>query len=403
MRFLDFFAGAGLVEPGLGAAWRCAWANDNDPKKAEVYRANFDPAIYHQGDVALVEANDLPVDVDLAWASFPCQDLSLAGWRRGMSSQRSGTFWAFWRIMRDLHATDHRPPFVVIENVVGLLHGPDFASLCEALGGLGLNFGALVIDAKRFVPQSRPRVFLVAVDERFDTASFETEAPFTSPWHPPAVRAAFARLAENLQARWRWWSLPEPTTPVLHVSSIIEAEPDGVRWNTDEETSRLVEMMSAVNRAKLERAGAAGQRQVGMLYRRVRNGVQRAEVRFDGLAGCLRTPSGGSSRQTVVIVEGDRVRTRLLSPREAARLMGVGDDFSLPASYNQAYQAMGDAVAVPAVAWLADHLLTPLAHGLRDDKARGTSADHQDLRAFHDAAEEQARAWHDARAARSGP
>ncbi len=402
MRFLDFFAGAGLVELGMGPGWRCVWANDHDPNKAEVYRANFDPAVYHLGDVAQVDAAGLPAGVDLAWASFPCQDLSLAGWRRGMSAGRSGAFWAFWRIMRDLHARDRRPPMIVIENVVGLLHGPDFAGLCEALGGLGLNVGAFVIDAKRFVPQSRPRVFLVAVDERFDTAPFETGAPDRSSWHPLAVHAAFARLPENLMARWRWWSLPAPTAAVPNVSSIIETEPTAVRWKSDAETARLVEMMSSVNRAKLERAQNIGGQQVGLLYRRVRNGVQRAEVRFDGLAGCLRTPSGGSSRQTVVIVEGERVRTRLLSPREAARLMGVDDGFVLPASYNQAYKAMGDAVAVPAVAWLADHLLTPLVQGLRDDKTPGASADHQDLRAFREAAEVQASAWHAARAARIG-
>jgi DNA (cytosine-5)-methyltransferase 1 len=57
--------------------------------------------------------------------------------------------------------------------------------------------------------------------------------------------------------------------------------------------------------------------------------TQRAEVRFDDISGCLRTPAGGSSRQTVLIVEGKQVRSRLLSPREAARLMGVPDDYPL--------------------------------------------------------------------------
>ena len=74
-------------------------------------------------------------------------------------------------------------------------------------------------------------------------------------------------------------------------------------------------------------AQRSGQRWIGALYRRTRveNGVkvQRAEVRFDGVAGCLRTPSGGSSRQYILLVEGDKIRSRLLSARETARLMGL--------------------------------------------------------------------------------
>lgn len=89
--------------------------------------------------------------------------------------------------------------------------------------------------------------------------------------------------------------------------------------------------------------------------------AQRAEVRFDGISGCLRTPVGGSSRQTVILVENGHVRTRLLSPREAARLMGVPENYPLPSAYNDAYHLFGDGVAVPVVRWLENYLLSPLA------------------------------------------
>jgi DNA (cytosine-5)-methyltransferase 1 len=110
---------------------------------------------------------------------------------------------------------------------------------------------------------------------------------------------------------------------------------------------------------------ASGQRRVGAVFRRMRseNGkkTQRAEARFDGLAGCLRTPAGGSSRQMLLVVAGEDVRARLLAPREAARLMGVPDDYPIPDNRNAALHLFGDAVAVPVVRWLADHLLAPLA------------------------------------------
>src|SRR5680860_1067983 len=193
-RFYDFFAGAGLVELGLQSEWRCVWANDIDQRKAAIHRLNFDHSIYRTGDVSEVQPDGLPEPADMAWASFPCQDLSLAGWRRGMTAQRSGTFWAFWRIMRDLHDLDRMPPMLVIENVTGLLYGPGFAGLCEALAGLGLRFGAVVIDAKHFVPQSRPRVFLVAVDERANTTPSEDATPETSIWLPTSVWSAYHEL-----------------------------------------------------------------------------------------------------------------------------------------------------------------------------------------------------------------
>ena len=71
-------------------------------------------------------------------------------------------------------------------------------------------------------------------------------------------------------------------------------------------------------------------------------------------------PTGGSSRQSLLLIEDGVVRSRLLTAREAARLMGARDSYKLTPAYNDAYGAMADAVAVPVVRWLAKHLLRPL-------------------------------------------
>lgn len=363
LRFYDFFAGAGLVRLGLGESWRCTWANDIEPRKARVYRMNFGDGEFHLGDVADVKPESLPAPVDMAWASFPCQDLSLAGWRKGMSASRSGTFWAFWRLMDALRRQGKRPPLLVVENVLGLLYGDNFSGLCEALACLGMQFGGLVMDAKRFVPQSRPRVFVLAVDASVDCSAWTSECmPGNGAWVTrPLVHAAMA-LPPDVRNLWRWWRLPTPRGRVRRLESLIDPEPDGwVEWNAGTETERLLSMMTQANRAKIRAAVGSAERSAGTLYKRMRNGIQRAEVRFDGLSGCLRTPHGGSSRQTIVEVAHHTIRTRLITPRECARLMGVPDDFWLPDSYNEAYGAMGDGVVVPVVAWLAHHLLVPLA------------------------------------------
>ena len=359
-RFYEFFAGAGLVRLAVEPSWSCIWANDNDPRKAEVYERQFGSEEFVLGDVAKVQIDQLPRGADMAWASFPCQDLSLAGWRRGMAAERSGTFWEFWRLMRDLFDQGRRPPLIVIENVSGMLYGKDFAGLCEALSALGMQFGPLVIDASRFLPQSRPRVFVVAVDWRIDCAEYLDGEPQESPWFTKAVNKAFREIPVSLQERWRWWKLPEPFVKVPSIGRVIQQQPVGVAWHTPEETQRLLDMMTETNLKKVTDAKARG-RGVGFVYKRIRTGVQRAEARFDGLSGCLRTPQGGSSRQTVLMVDAAQVRSRLLSSREAARLMGVPDSFWLPPRYNDAYRAMGDGVAVPAVRWLSGHLLEPLA------------------------------------------
>lgn len=365
LTFLEFFAGAGLVRLGLEPLWSCVWANDIDTRKQEVYEARFGSGEFLLGDVARVAKETLPAGSDMAWASFPCQDLSLAGWRRGMKAERSGTFWEFWRLMNDSLIEGERPPLIVIENVVGMLYGKDFSMLCEALAALGMQFGPLVVDARLFLPQSRPRVFIVAVDSRIDCSSFShEEVPGSVPWFTKAVMAAYEQIPTSIRDLWRWWSLPEPSLAIPSVEDMIDEEPTGVVWHEPAETDRLLEMMTELNLEKTELAKKRGQ-SVGFVYKRIREGVQRAEVRFDGIAGCLRTPEGGSSRQIVLVLKNEGIRSRLLSPREAARLMGVPDTFWLPSKYNDAYRAIGDGVAVPVVRWLSDQLLIPLARSYR--------------------------------------
>lgn len=357
-RFLEFFAGAGLVRLALEPEWRCVFANDVSAKKSAVYRANFGDGELHVGDISDLDVSNLPA-AELAWASFPCQDLSLAGWRRGISAPRSGMFWAFWEHMRTLREAGRMPAVIALENVVGLLHGDNFSGLCEALAALDLRFGALVLDARWFLPQSRPRVFVIAAHNNAACKGAGRTDPDSDALYPAAVANAYQALPSALQERWVWWDLPEPDGDCPKIEALIDHEAPETAWFPTSEVDRLLAMMTPANRDKLRNAD----RNVGFLYRRTRQGRQRAEVRFDGLAGCLRTPGGGSSRQTVVIRDGEHIRMRLLTPREAARLMGAPDSFQLPERYNDAYRAMGDAVAVPAVRWLSKKLLTPLVTG----------------------------------------
>ena len=363
--FYEFFAGGGMARTGLGAGWSCLFANDFDPAKARTYAANFGADDLKIGDVWSLEGSDLPGRADLAWASSPCQDLSLAGARQGLAGKRSSAFWGFWRLVEQLAAGGRAPRAVAVENVSGLLTsrgGADFTALCEALAGLGYRFGALEVDAERFLPQSRPRLFVLAALDEPPAGVLGPPGAF----HTEAVRAAHARLPEPLKARWLWWRLPEPPRRNASLSDLLEPD-DEVRWLPEARTARLLELMNPGHRARLQAALAGGGRAVGTAFRRTRmeDGVrvQRAEVRFDGVAGCLRTPGGGSSRQFVLAAEAGRVRARLLTAREAARLMGLPDDYRLPGSASAGLHVAGDGVAAPVVRALAAQILEPLLAG----------------------------------------
>jgi len=362
-KFYEFFAGGGMVHAGLGPAWQCLFSNDFCEKKAASYRANWGSESLQVGDIAAIKASQLPAGADLAWASFPCQDLSLAGNGVGLDGERSGTFWAFVKLMKQLDKQKRKPRIIALENVYGAVtshSGADFEAIVKAVAGLGYRVGGMIIDAVQFVPQSRPRLFVVAIDESLSFPNGLSEENPNPAWHPAAIIRAYNRLPKELKDKWIWWNPPLPNKRQRTLDDIIEPKPEGVKWHTEDETRRLLEMMTPVNRQKVMLAQQEGRLKVGTIYRRTREGIQRAEVRFDGISGCLRTPGGGSSRQTIILVEGSHVRTRLLSPREAARLMGLEDSYKLPARYNDAYHLAGDGVAVPVVSHLAIHLFEPI-------------------------------------------
>lgn len=368
LTFYEFFCGGGMARAGLGPAWKCLFANDFDIKKGAVYAANWGSEVLKIADVGRLAASDLPGRAAMVWASFPCQDLSLAGMGAGLRGDRSGTFWPFWHLIKDLRRDNRAPRVIALENVCGTLtshKGSDFAAIAEALSGAGYKIGGLVVDAADFVAQSRPRLFIIAAHSDIEIPiSLVNDGP-SSRFHTSALRTAQERLPDKVRGDWVWWSMPSAPRRTSRLADLIEDDPSSVEWHSADETKRLLSMMSAINMGKVAAASRQRKLLVGTVYKRTRldesgNKVQRAEVRFDDVAGCLRTPAGGSSRQVILVVEGPTIRSRLLSSREAARLMGLPDSYRLPANYNEAYHLTGDGVVVPVVRHIAEHVIEPL-------------------------------------------
>jgi DNA (cytosine-5)-methyltransferase 1 len=346
--FVDFFAGSGLVTQGAKHACVPVWSNDICAKKASIYRANHGDDHFHLGSIEHVRGSDIPHG-DIVWASFPCQDLSLAGKMGGLAASRSGLFWEWLRVLDEM---PEKPAVIALENVVGLLSangGRDFQTLYHALRERSYKVGPMLLDARDWVPQSRPRVFVVAVQDHLDTSNFEDEAPN---WlHPEPVRKAVASLDDII-----FWFMPRPQRRTMTLSNLIDW--DAQVFN-EERANALFSIIAPKHRELIEKL-PRNRRAAFPGYRRTRSGQQVLELRFDDLSGCLRTAEGGSSRQFLLLHERGRWSARLITQREAAHLMGAPEHYKLSLSYNESYNAMGDAVVVPVVKHLVDHLFVPI-------------------------------------------
>ena len=309
-------------------------------------------------------------DVGFADRKLMCGKNAAGG--AGLNGERSGTFYPFWDVMRALVDMNRGPRVIALENVTGALTshaGKDFSAICGAFADADYRFGAVVIDAALFVPHSRPRLFVVGVRSDVPVPGSLLAPEALAPFHTRGLRHAVDLLPRTTRDAWLWWNLPVPAHRTSTFAGLVEENPPDVAWHTKKETTTLLGMMSPINLAKVDAAQRAGRRVVGGIYKRTRpdesgEKVQRAEVRFDDVAGCLRTPAGGSSRQTILVVDGDRVRSRLISSRETARLMGLDETYRLPTRYNEAYHLTGDGVAVPVVRYLARHLFEPVVRGV---------------------------------------
>ena len=357
----EFFAGIGLMRMGLEqAGWNVVWANDIDEGKMKMYQGHFgdENVHFHLGDVHELASSDIPT-VTLATASFPCNDLSLAGARRGLDGQNSGAFWGFIEALKSMGS--RQPPLVMLENVTGFLtshEGNDFRNACLALNDRGYSVDAFIINAGLFVPQSRQRLFLIGKrDSAKPNRICETESFYGSHCRPPAL-AKF--IFENPFIRWSIRNLPNITKKNVHLRDILEDLPRNSEfWWSKDRAEYLLKQMSVRHRAIADKMIAGKTISYGTVFRRVRYGRSMAELRTDGIAGCLRTPRGGSGRQILFAAGKGRYAVRLLTPRECARLMGA-DDFQITVPLNHALFGFGDAVCVPVIRWIAENYLTPV-------------------------------------------
>ena len=359
----EFFAGMGLVRMALTrAGYEVVFAHDISETKRRIYEANFGSDDFVRGDIKDLLGSQVP-EVNLATASFPCTDLSLAGNRAGLDGAHSSMFREFNRILFEMG--EHKPKTVLLENVVGLASSQDGADLAEAiasLNGLGYACDIVTVDARWFVAQSRPRVFVIA-----------TQTPITdfTSWYPSRLRPTWiCRFREqHPELHMQAAHLPEPPQQNAHLAHYVEQlHPEHETWWNGAKLEGFLGSLSFIQMERLEAMRRSDLTIFATAYRRTRYGKPVWEIRADDISGCLRTGRGGSSRQALVEAGFGDVRVRWMTAREYARLQGVPNVSFGGVTEAQARFALGDAVCVPAVAWLMENYLQVLKRqGIADE------------------------------------
>jgi DNA (cytosine-5)-methyltransferase 1 len=237
----------------------CKWQTEIDDFCNKVLEKHW-PDVRRHRDVREVGKHNLE-SVDLICGGFPCQDLSIAGNRKGLSGERSGLWFEFERIINEIE-----PKWIIIENVPGLLSsnkGKDFAVIIRWLAERGYGVCWRIFDAQYFgVPQRRRRLFIVGSFGNGNSAKVLFEK-YES--HPILNEATSAPVATTLTTKHsRRWDDTE---------TVVE-EIDGLRWLMPVECERLQGFPD----------GWTGGQSDSMRYKQLGNAVVPQVVEFIGKA-----------------------------------------------------------------------------------------------------------------------
>ena len=323
MKVVSLFAGVGGFDLGFErAGFETVAQVEIDPKCREVLARHF-PKAQRFNDVREFKYTD-PIDV--VCGGFPCQDLSVAGKRKGLAGERSGLWWEFHRILGE-----SRPKYAVLENVPGLLSsnkGADMEAVVRSLVELGYRVCWRVLDSQYFgVAQRRRRVFIVGSlgDGRSAEVLFEPESLCRdTPPRPEKREGSTGGVAASIGVRMR--GLDDSCADNLQVAGTLGAGDGNRGWRNDLDQGAFI---------PTEVYDARGNGE-GDLCPAITGDHQNRITDYTGIA--------------------IQLGVRRLTPTECERLQGFPDGWTEGFSDSARYKMMGNAVTVSVARYLANRI-----------------------------------------------
>ena len=312
--FVDLFSGIGGIRiPFDGLGGRCVFSADYDSYCQITYRENFEEV--SGSDINLISAESIP-DHDILCAGFPCQPFSLPGVSARIGLDRAHGFGdklqgnLFFDIVRILKA--QRPKVFLLENVKNLVshdRGNTFSVIKSELTALGYTISYQVVDAARFVPQHRERIFIVGFDnQRYGDFVFQ-----------------FPEL---------------PSKRKIELRSIIEDEVDD-KYTLSDALWKCLQDQRARHTAK------------GNGF-----GFNLVDLDKDLVTKALVARYYKDGKEILIKQFGKNPRR--LTPRECANLMGFPKSFKIVVSDTRAYRQFGNSVVVPVIRWMAKKIVADM-------------------------------------------
>lgn len=375
MKFIDFFSGIGGFHIGLEkVGMECIGWCEFDKNAQASYRAMYDTDnLWFGDDVTKVRGKDLP-KADLWTFGFPCQDISIAGNQKGLKKgTRSGLFYEIMRLLDE--CKENKPKWLMCENVKNLLSidgGGGFLNVIGEMAERGYSIEWGVYNSKNYgVPQNRERVYIVGYSGEGRSRKLLPNPRENSTtlkqivggsqgmrvYDPEGTSCTLSAQGGGMGAKTGLYTVTE--SGIHNLGNVTAYENKNTVWNT--EISRTLTATDYKHVPKVSIKNATKQ---GYQMAEVGDGIDLAYPESETRRGRVqpqRSNTLTTSDNLGVLVNGEPIRIRKLTPKECWRLQGFSDEqYEKAAAVNsnsQLYKQAGNAVTVNVVEEIGRHIM----------------------------------------------
>lgn len=374
MRYLDLFSGVGGFHLGLEkAGFEFEWVgySEIDKYAKQEYARHF-PEAESLGDVTKISISKLP-KIDIITFGFPCQDLSVAGKRKGLDGKRSGLF---YKAMRIIEAT--KPKVFIFENVDGLYssgnpRGSDFTAVLRSIAALGVyECEWQTLNTRWFLPQNRKRVYFIG---HLAGHSRPKVFPFTGTKKTVGKTKSTKKIQQDAQclkardySNWNGNFVKQINTSAKHyqdriyaTDGIAPALPTGTGGGHTPSILPGVKTVLTPGRQNKRQNGRRVKEEGEPSFTLTGQDIHGVELTVANTVTTDAYLTKGARKRDengkAILTSMFERRIRRLTPVECARLQGFPDDWCAELSDTQAYKCFGNAVSVPVVEAIGRRLI----------------------------------------------